>query len=92
MSVSYQLIAQPVNTNGRPETVIRHSDGKEYGLAVIGGCNAVPTGNLLALINATLGTTVQPTSAQMVGLNKYLSLIQLGHSTTAAETTLAGLS
>ena len=58
---------------------------------VLSNIPAVPTGNNLTTILTVCGNTVQPSTAQLAGLVKYLALIQSASNTSTVETALTAL-
>jgi len=87
----FQLILKPLDGNGAPAKVA--IDASRVGPAerVVSTLAVVPSGNNLAVMVAAGGNTVQPSTAQLAGLKKYLTLIQAASDTSTVETALTAL-
>jgi hypothetical protein len=87
----YQLILKPLDGNNAPAKLAINASGVGAAETVISTLTAIPSGNNLAVMVATGGNTIQPSSAQLTGLKKYLTLIQSASDTSTVETALAAL-
>ncbi len=85
----FQLITKPQDPAGNTAKLIVGADGVGYAERVLSTIPAVPTGNNLTTILTVCGNTVQPSTAQLAGLVKYLALIQSASDTSSVETALS---
>lgn len=102
--MNYISTFRPVGPGGRPESVVVDAAGVRYPTITGGQSTAANVAKaqsyLDALAQATnnsqvadaaIANTVQPSSAQLAGLLKYLTLIQSASDTSTVETALAAL-